>query len=410
MSNTPVVLDLLTSVLESRQHEIKDWFNETFGNTPPFFYNSIDIRHSGFKIAPVDTNIFPGGFNNLSQQERLSATPIIRDYFHHYYPDAQTLLIIAEDHTRNLYYFENLAVLKELLDHAGKKVILSSFSVSASGQAQTFTSHSGIILTFEPLIKHGNQVQTKQGITPDLLIINNDLTSGIPDLITNIAQPITPPPSVGWHQRRKTSHFEVYNELARNFCYHFNIDPWLITTFFSRCGVVNFKEQTGIECVALHIDKIIHQIKEKYAQYSIKQEPYVFIKSDRGTYGMGIMTATSGEEVLHLNKDHRKRMNAIKGGQPNTEVIIQEGIPTIDKIEHVPAEPMVYMVGGQTVGCIYRTNSQKDAYSNLNSPGMQFTSILPPSKNENPCITLRFIAKLACLASAWECYNTMYNI
>ena len=27
---------------------------------------SVDLRNSGFKLAPVDTNLFPGGFNNLN--------------------------------------------------------------------------------------------------------------------------------------------------------------------------------------------------------------------------------------------------------------------------------------------------------------------------------------------------------
>ena len=28
---------------------------------------SVDLRNAGFKLAPVDTNLFPGGFNNLNQ-------------------------------------------------------------------------------------------------------------------------------------------------------------------------------------------------------------------------------------------------------------------------------------------------------------------------------------------------------
>jgi glutamate--cysteine ligase len=27
---------------------------------------SVDLRNAGFKLAPVDTNLFPGGFNNLN--------------------------------------------------------------------------------------------------------------------------------------------------------------------------------------------------------------------------------------------------------------------------------------------------------------------------------------------------------
>jgi len=31
-------------------------------------YCSVDLRNAGFKLAPVDTNLFPGGFNNLSPE------------------------------------------------------------------------------------------------------------------------------------------------------------------------------------------------------------------------------------------------------------------------------------------------------------------------------------------------------
>ena len=42
------------------------WFRlEWMEHTPPF-YCSVDIRNAGFKLAPVDTNLFPGGFNNLN--------------------------------------------------------------------------------------------------------------------------------------------------------------------------------------------------------------------------------------------------------------------------------------------------------------------------------------------------------
>ena len=125
---------------------------------------------------------------------------------------------------------------------------------------------------------------------------------------------------------------------------------------------------------------------------------------------MGIMTARSGEDVIHLNKDTRKRMNAIKGGALNTEVIIQEGVPTVDTVGDYPAEPMLYMIGATPVGCIYRANTKKDAYSNLNSPGMQFSSIPYTAGDTSLVCPLGFIAKLACLAAAWECYADSYQI
>jgi glutamate--cysteine ligase len=45
---------------------IERWFRlEWMEHTPPF-YTSVDIRNAGFKLAPVDTNLYPGGWNNLT--------------------------------------------------------------------------------------------------------------------------------------------------------------------------------------------------------------------------------------------------------------------------------------------------------------------------------------------------------
>ena len=47
---------------------IERWFRlEWMEHTPPF-YTSVDIRNAGFKLAQVDTNLYPGGWNNLTPE------------------------------------------------------------------------------------------------------------------------------------------------------------------------------------------------------------------------------------------------------------------------------------------------------------------------------------------------------
>ncbi len=51
--------ELEQRILESMP-AIERWFRlEWMEHTPPF-YTSVDIRNAGFKLAPVDTNLFPG--------------------------------------------------------------------------------------------------------------------------------------------------------------------------------------------------------------------------------------------------------------------------------------------------------------------------------------------------------------
>lgn len=404
------IIALLKNLLQNRKEEIEDWFRIALQNTQPFFYNSVDLRHSGFKLAPVDTNLFPAGFNNLNEYERVRASKTVKEYFAAYYPSVRKVLLIAEDHTRNTYYLENVNILAKVLVNAGMELQISSLATYESGVAVNLETASGAHITYTPIERNGDIIATTSGFLPDFILMNNDMTSGAPDLFEGITQTISPSPSLGWHLRRKTSHFEAYNEMARNFANKFGIDYWLISTYFERCGVVDFKEKQGLECVAMHVDKLLWKIQQKYNEYQVKETPYVFVKSNMGTYGMGIMTAKSGEEIFAIGKDIRKKMNVIKGGARNTEVIIQEGVPTIDKVGGHSAEPMIYLMGGKPVGCIYRSNTRQDSYGNLNASGMGFSSIGDHTNDKEVCGSLGLIAKLAAHAAAWECYVESYSI
>lgn len=395
-----LIINHLSSLITEHQDSILEWFHTAYKGRIPSFYSSVDLRHSGRKLVPVDTNLFPAGFNNLDEAGMARATVAASTFLTQYFPEASRLLLIPENHTRNLHYLDNVHTLKTILEQTGKEVVLGSVEAE---EALTLTSHSGYELHVAPLHKQGDRLETKAGFNPDVVVINNDLTAGVPELLTDIAQPIIPSPQHGWHIRRKSAHFAAYDQVVRAFSEQFSFDPFLISTIFRQCGMVNFKERLGIECVALGVENVLHTLRQKYAEYGITDEPYVFIKADNGTYGMGIMTARSGEELYEMNKKLRNKMGTIKEGVVNTEVIIQEGIPTIDMVDGHVAEPMIYLMGGDPVGCIYRVNTEHDAFGNLNAHGMRF--------ERQVCQTLPgtlspfgLIAKLATLAASYEQY------
>jgi len=62
---TGPLLELEAHLLNS-QAQIETWFRSQWLKTPAPFYTSVDLRNAGFKLAPVDTNLFPAGFNNLN--------------------------------------------------------------------------------------------------------------------------------------------------------------------------------------------------------------------------------------------------------------------------------------------------------------------------------------------------------
>lgn len=411
------ILTVLKDQIEARQQRVYEWFAAEFARTPPSFYSSVDIRHSGHKLVPVDTNLFPAGFNNLSQAARARAVFQIGRFIAGLHRPVHKVLVIPENHTRNLGYLDNLRALTGLFVQAGLEVRLGSLAAEIGAPVEVADSQGGVMIQ-RPLTKRGNTLATEDGFIPDLIVVNNDMTSGSPEILKGVTQVIVPQIGQGWYRRKKTIHFEAYGRVAQQFANLLDLDPWLIHAQFHQCGRINFHERIGIECVALGVEKVLSRVREKYREYGIADDPYVFIKADSGTYGMGIMTARSGDEVMEINKNTRKKMGAIKEGVASSEVIIQEGIPTIDRIDGLMAEPMLYLVNGEHVGGAYRVNDERDQYSNLNAKGMHFKGMCdeaegkPDAAQMKGCnfMVLGTIAKLATLAAAREEYGEDYTI
>ena len=58
------------------------------------------------------------------------------------------------------------------------------------------------------------------------------------------------------------------------------------------------------------MDEVLAKTRVKYAEYGIDEQPYVVVKADAGTYGMGIMTVKDASEVVGLNRKQRNKMSA----------------------------------------------------------------------------------------------------
>ncbi len=411
---TTQAIDILCTLLKDQCAEVQDWFARSYASSPPNFYSSVDLRHSGPKLVPVDTNLFPAGFNNLSPAARERARTQIRAFCDGLPHEVKRVVIVPENHTRNLGYLANLNALTELFQAENIEVRIGN--LTAEDEPLELELADGSVMTQVPLLRDGNTLHTKEGFVPDLIVINNDMTSGSPEILRGVTQTIVPKTGQGWYRRRKTIHFEAYQMVAEKFAQHFDLDPWHFTAGFHKCGRISFKERKGVDCVALGVDKLMHRLRDQYAARGISEEPYVFIKADSGTYGMGIMTARSGDEIIEMNKKSRNKMQTIKESTESSEVIIQEGIQTIDRIEGFSAEPMLYLVNGRSIGGAMRVNEERDAEGNLNAKGMRFVSLCDAEESTGMKLgTCSFsphgiIAQLATLAAAREEYGDDYSI
>ena len=115
------LLDLERKILDATP-AIERWFRLEWQEHTPPFYCSVDLRNAGFKLAPVDTNLFPGGFNNLPQEVLPLAVQAAMASIEKICPDAKNLLVIPERHTRNAFYLENVARLATIMRQAGLNV------------------------------------------------------------------------------------------------------------------------------------------------------------------------------------------------------------------------------------------------------------------------------------------------
>src|SRR3546814_16300227 len=70
---------------------------------------------------------------------------------------------------------------------------------------------SGRQLLLEPVQRDGDRVHVGD-FYPCSVLLNNDLSAGIPDILKGITQDVVPSPNVGWHMRQKSNHFGFYRE------------------------------------------------------------------------------------------------------------------------------------------------------------------------------------------------------
>src|SRR5438477_2249466 len=151
---TGPINELEQRILESLP-AIERWFRlEWMEHTPPF-YTSVDVRNAGFKLAPVDTNLFPGGFNNLSPEMLPLAVQAAMAAIEKYCPDAKNLLLIPERHTRNTFYLQNVSRLMQIFRQTGLNVRLGSLSEDVK-EPTPLELPDGSMLTLEPLERSAN--------------------------------------------------------------------------------------------------------------------------------------------------------------------------------------------------------------------------------------------------------------
>jgi glutamate--cysteine ligase len=410
---TGPVNELEQRVLESMP-AIERWFRlEWMEHTPPF-YCSVDIRNAGFKLAPVDTNLFPGGWHHLTPEMLPLAVQAAMAAIEKICPEAKNLLVIPENKTGSTSYLSNVVQLQRIFQMAGLNVRVGSID-PAIKKPTKIELPTGDSVTIEPVVRTKRRLGLKN-FDPCTILLNNDLTAGAPGILEDLhEQYLLPPLHAGWSVRRKSRHFQSYEEVSKRFGKLLGMDPWLINPFFNRCGELSFEKREGMECLRTNVDALLTKVRKKYKEYGINEKPFVVVKADNGTSGLGIMTVRDVKDLDQIRLRPRNKPPVVKSGAAITDVIIQEGVLTAERMHDAVAEPVVYMMDRYVVGGFYRVHAERASDENLNAPGASFvplafaesTRLPQPGQKPGASAPNRFymygvIGRLAMLSASYE--------
>lgn len=311
---TGPINELEQRVLDSTP-AIERWFRlEWMEHTPPF-YSAVDIRNAGFKLAPVDTNLFPGGWNNLTKEMLPLAVQAAQAAIEKICPEARNLLVIPENHSKNTFYLANVAQLVRIFHMAGLNVRVGSID-PAIKSPKKIELPNGETVCLEPVVRSKRRLGLKN-FDPCTILLNNELTAGTPGILEDLhEQYLLPPLHAGWSVRRKSNHLHSYEELSKRFGKLLGIDPWLINPIYARADGVDFSEGRGIDVLTSHVDAVLTKVRRKYKEYGINEKPFVVVKGHVGGDGPGVVTVRDAKEVEGLVGKPRSAIRQARRARP----------------------------------------------------------------------------------------------
>ena len=414
------LLDLERRFLEATP-QIERWLRLEWQEHTPPFYCSVDIRNAGFKLAPVDTDLLPGDFDNLSDSTLPLAVQAAMAAIEKYCPDARNLLLIPESRPRGPRYFVNVQRLAAILRQTGLNVRFGSLDPDLTAPRPVVLP-DGASLLLEPLRRHGRRVGLVD-FDPCSVLLNTDLSAGQPAVLTDLTeQVLLPPLHAGWAVRRRSQHLASYKEVAKRFSKMLDIDPWLIDPLFIACAAPDWHSRDGEDSLATSVDQLLRQMRSRYREYGVQATPFVVLKADRGTGGLDSLAVRDAAELRGLLRRGRAPVPLNRQEPLGHELVLQEGVPSVETVDQGVADPVVYLIDRYVVGGFYRVHSGvRGAPGTDPTPGAPGTQFLPlpfatscnlpdrtadPDMAQNRFYAYGVVARLAMLAASLELERT----
>ncbi len=396
------------------------WFRLEWMEHMPAFYCAVDVRNAGFKLAPVETDLYPRGWNHLSEATLPLAVQAAQAVIEKTCPEARNLLLIPENRAQhNPSYLNNLAQLIRIFRMAGLNVRVGSISNEIKEPTRIPLQQGDALsdsVLLEPVIRTERRIGL-QDFDPCTVLVNNDLSAGAPGILEELyEQYVLPPVHAGWHVRRRSRHLACYEEVAKRFGKMLGIDHWLITPLFGSCEAVDVQSAQSMEQLRNHVEALLGRIRRKYKEYGIQEKPFVEIKADNSASGTQIMAVESAadlDDLANRNPAAYERLQAAANGPRATDLLLQEGVQTSERMPDAAVEPVVYMMDRYVVGGAYRVPTEVATFDERNnaqyvpltfdqSSQLPEPGVKPGASGPNRFYMYGVLARLAMLAASYE--------
>jgi glutamate--cysteine ligase len=245
-------------------------------------------------------------------------------------PEAKNLLLIPEN-ARDTFYLSNLATLQKIFSQAGLSVRLGSLSNDVTEPDRDRTArrrdrHAGALAP-QQAPPRAEELRPLHHPAQQRSLRRRAGHPGRP------ARAVPAAAAARGLEHAPQEHalqgLRGSRQALRQAAGH---GPVAHHPMFTQCGSVDFAASAGLECLRSNTDALLTKIRRKYKEYGINEKPFVVVKADNGTGGMGIMTVRDVKDIDALTPAAKVRMATAQGGRAVTEVIIQEGVLTNERI------------------------------------------------------------------------------
>jgi glutamate--cysteine ligase len=232
----------------------------------------------------------------------------------------------------------------------------------------------------------------------------------VPGILEDLhTQNLLPPLHAGWHTRRNHRHLQCYDELCKRFGKLIGVEPWLFNPLFELHQGMDMREPQHVEQLRATVDNVLGKVKKRYKEYGIQDKPFVVLKGDNGSMGLGAMTVRDPKQLDALLA---ARACSKHGAH---DIIVQEGVLTHERVNNAVAEPVVYLMDRYVVGGFYRVHPERGADEDLCAPGANYVplafedgielpqpGVRPGASAPNRFYMYGVIARLSMLAASYE--------